>query len=708
MKMSNANRLVLGVSALAAALGAAGAAYAQSGEVGEVIVTAQKRAESLQSVPIAVTAITGSDLDNKQIVNLEDIRDLVPNLFMEQALTGTTTPKMFIRGVGVDNQVFSFDSPIGLYFDDVYIARVTGALVDLFDVQQVEFLRGPQGTLFGRNSSAGALRITTRLPNLQESEGSASFAYGTENQVNANVAFSAPLVEDKVGLRATFMSRRNDGFQTDQTGQRFMDNDITAFRGALLFAPSENVDVILRGDFMLDHSTPTQAVNFRLDQSGNARPALLMEGDGLFEFARTPSAINRNEVEPWGVSATVNARLTDLTLKSITAYRGLLYRNAGDVDGRIAAQSFEVQQQDLDETQFSQELFVTSDHIGGAPLQWTAGLYYMHEENDFTWALRVFSPPSTQFFSQDTDTIAAYAQGTYPVTERLNLTGGLRYTFEEKALTATQNLANGTPNAAFRFDDSIAVYRLNWRAAADFEVTEGVLLYASGGTGFRSGGFNGSARDVASILSGSFGPETVESYEFGAKTELFDRHVRFNIDYFTADYKGLQQAVTLADGTISTRNVSATVDGVEAEMTWVPTEELELTATLGTMNDEIENSTLQLKDTPSLQWRVGAIYTVPVGADGASLRFGADVSHTDSYYNGTNNEPNGLVAPYDIYNAQIAYTTSNGNWSFKLSGTNLGDHVFPTHTFDLAGGAVSSVHFPSNPRRVLFTIGYNY
>jgi len=679
-----------------------GAAFAQAAptaetSVSDIVVTAQKREERLQDVPIAITAITSTDLENKQVSNLSDIRDLVPNLYIEQALTGTTTPKMYLRGLGVVNQVFSFDTPIGIYFDDVYISRVTGALVDLFDVDRVEFLRGPQGTLFGRNSSVGALRVFTKTPSLSKIEGAASLSYGTRNQLDANFAVSAPLVEDQLGLRVTFMSRTNDGFQTDQFGERFMNNNIHAFRGSLLFKASDTVDVILRGDYMSDHSKPTQPSNFRFDTDNN-----------LFTFERTPTAPFRNEVEPWGVSATVNADLSSVDLKSITAYRQLRYRNAQDVDGRAAVQSFEVQQQDLDEWQFSQEIFLTADHLGSLPLKWTTGLYYLHENNKFTWALKIFAPPTTQFFDQDSDTFAVYAQATLPVTDKFNLTGGVRYTYDKKALIATQNLANGTPNTAFRFDDSITAKKVNWSASADYKITKDVMLYVKSGTGFRSGGFNGSARDIASILSGSFGPETVFTVEGGAKTQWFDNRLRFNVDYFYVDYKNLQQAITQSDGTISTRNVSATVKGIEAELTAVPVDGLEISGSLGTMSQNIKNSAELLPNTPKIQWRLGAIYDIPLGENSGKLQIGGDVSHTSSFYNGANSVTAGLVTAYENYNAHIAYTTPDNHWQFKVSGTNLSNHIFSAHTFDIAAGFISSVQFPSTPRRWMGTISFKY
>lgn len=673
-----------------------GKVAAQATGIEEVVVTAQKHAQNLQDVPVSVTALTGNDLKNNAIVNLADISTLVPNLQLQQALSGTTTPKMFLRGVGVVNQVFSFDSPIGLYFDGVYISRVTGALVDLFDVKRVEFLRGPQGTLFGMNSSVGALRIMTKLPVLDGYEGEASLAYGTQNQLNANFAVSAPLIEDKLGLRVTVMTRSNNGFQTDQTGQRFMNNDIHAFRASLLFKPTKDIDIILRGDYLADHSKPTMPYNFR------ATPAT------PFQFERTLTAPFRNSVEPWGVSATIIDRMPWAELHSITAFRGLQYRNSQDNDGKASVQSFEVQQQDLNEWQFSQEVYLASDHIGKLPFVWTAGAFYLHEQNNFTWALRIFAPPTTQFFNQKTNTFAPYAQVSYSITDRLSVTGGLRYTYVKKALKATQNLANGTPNTAFAFNNSITARKTNWHASADYKVTDSIMLYVTSGTGFRSGGFNGSARDVPSILSGSFGPETVFNIEGGAKTEWFNNRLRLNVDYFSNDFNGLQQAITQSDGTITTKNVKATVTGIEAELSAIPFDGMEITGTLGTMNGKIKNSSLKLQDTPSLQWRLGAAYTFLVGDNGSTLRIGGDVSHSGSYFNTADNVPTGKVAAYENFNAQIIYTPPDGRWQFMLSGTNLSNHVYSTHTFDIAKGFIASVDYPSTPRQWLATVRYKF
>lgn len=666
----------------------------------EIVVTAQKRAQSIQKVPSAITAFTAADLENHQMINLQEIRGTVPNLYLQEALGSVTTPKASMRGIGVANQVFSFDTPIGFYVDGVYFARITGALVDLFDVERIEVLRGPQGTLFGRNSSVGNIRTFTKNPNLTDTEFKIGVGFGTENQMNAQLAFSVPLTEDKVGLRVSLSTRNNDGFQREvNTGRRAQAEDVNAGRATLHIVPNDSLEIFLRGDFMFDHSDTRIGSNFRVNPDND-----------LFTFEETvdPAIPPTNEVDTFGFSGTINWSGPNFDVSSITAYRALNYRNSNDVDGLEAVRSFEVDQQDLDEWQFSQEIYASGDHLGGLDVDWVAGVFYFHENNEFTWALRIFAPPTTQFFDQDTDTTAVYAQATFPVNEKLSLTTGLRYTYEKKAIDVIQFMADGTLTPGFNFVDDITAKKVTWRAAAEYQVNDRALLYLSASTGFRSGGFNGSARDVAAILDGSFGPEDSFSLEGGAKTEWMDGRLRLNAAYFYADYDNLQMAITQSDGTISTTNVSATVHGLEAELIALATEQLQLSATLGTQFDDIENSDDELPNTPDYQARIGAVYTHELSRSNGLFRIGADVSYTDESNNSSSNVLAAVVPGYAMANANITYRSPQGHWAFTLAGYNLTDEQVNIHTFDIAGGFISSVQFVNNPRRWLLSARYEF
>lgn len=693
---------VTAILAVAAAEVRAEAADERAGGLEEIVVTAQKRSESLQDTPISVSAVTSQILEDRQILTVEGLQHLVPNLYMEQALTGTTTPKMFLRGVGVDNQVFSFDSPIGLYVDGVYIARVTGALVDLVDVERVEFLRGPQGTLYGRNSSVGAMHIIHREPSLSGTRAEASLAIGTRDQTNAQFAISSPLVEDKLGLSISGSMRRRDGFMRDLTnGETAADEDVISGRVALLYQPSDALRFTVRGDLMLDNSRPTVGSNY-----------LVNDDNDLYTYESSPGSKLINKVEPRGLSATINWAQGAFDLTSITAYRELEYHNAGDVDGRADVRSFEVDRQELHQDQLTQEVYLSSDHMGSLPLSWTAGAFFLEEDNEFHWALRIFAAPPTQVFDQKTKSAAAYTQVSYPVTEKLNLTAGVRYTYESKEMDAVQYLPTDTVptqelelNPDFQFHDKMDTRRTNWRAAIDYHVSEPVMLYANAGTGFRSGGFNGSARDVAGIVSGSFGPETTFMAEAGVKADMFDQRLRTNVLYYYAEYEDLQQSIVNPDGSIVAGNVQAKTSGFEAEVTAVPVDGLQLTASIGTLQQDIKDSPWKLKDSPKLQYRVGLNYDLPLGT-GGTFRIGGDVSYSDEYFNDTNNAPGTEVEPYYMTNAFLSYVTPGEHWSFTLAGYNLGDEDYPNHTFNIANGFISSVQFPITPRRWLLTAQY--
>lgn len=717
---TRSNLLRAGIALALATAG--GGAWAQTSErsttvLEEITVTAQKRAESLQATPLAVTALTSTALEDKQILTVEGLQHLVPNLYMEQALSGTTTPKMFLRGVGVDNQVFSFDSPIGIYVDGVYIARVTGALTDLNDVERVEFLRGPQGTLYGRNSSVGAMHIIHRAPTLDEPRGEVALSIGTNSQLNARFSASAALVQDKVGFSISAETRKRNGFMRDvNTNARVMDEDITSARAALLIKASDALSITLRADMMLDHSLPTVGSGFLRDTNPDPNVVDDRNPDGdIYTFENSPDSRMINKVEPKGVSGTIEWKTDNFDLTSITAYRELKYRNAGDVDGRAAVRSFEVDRQDLDQNQFTQEVYLSSDHLGGVPLTWTAGAFYFHEQDDFYWALRVFAPPTTQVFDQKTEAAAAYMQGTYPITDKFRLTAGLRYTSESKKMHAVQYLPTNTVptqdlvlNPNFNFNDEIKTNRTNWHAALDYSISDAVMMYANAGTGFRSGGFNGSARDIASITSGAFGPESSFMAEGGVKADLFDRRLRLNALYYYADYKDLQLSIVNPDGTITAGNVQANTQGIEAEITWVPVDALQFTASVGTIADDIKDSPRELKDSPSVQYRIGALYRTPIGADAGTFSIGGDMSYSSQYFNDTNNASGTEAGPYHMWNGYMTYQTANKHWTYTLAGYNLSDLSYPNHTFNIANGFISGVQFPITPRRWLLTAQYNF
>lgn len=474
---------------------------------------------------------------------------------------------------------------------------------------------------------------------------------------------------------------------------------------------------------MRDHSTNAISVFFRDPASFEPLPQDQVD---MYHFDRSPNTPVTNQIEPWGLSATLEWSAAAFDLTSITAYRELTYRNADDVDGVSTFEaapgvvaplnSFEVWEQSLDQDQFTQEVFLSSKGADPDRIQWVAGVFYLKERNDFDWALSIYAPPPTTQYYQDTTSYAPYAQVTWPLTEGLSLTTGLRYTYEKKELTATQVQFDGTPTPDFDFRGSQTAKKTNYRVSLDYKASDDVLLYLSNATGFRSGGFNGSATDLAGIESGSFGPEDSDVWELGIKSDLLDRRLRLNADYFYAKYSDLQQAIVdLQTGAITTTSVNATVQGPELEATALLTDNWEADLTFSHLDDQIDGSNARLKHTPEWSWRLGTSYTLPVSALRGSLRLAADVAYSSSYYDDSSFNLETLKTDsYYLTNASLGYEHEDGRWSVRLQGLNLTDETYIVGGFDIfpdlgppAGPLyISSVWFPSMPRRYLLTVQY--
>ena len=666
----------------------------------EVIVTARKREESLQEFAGAITALSGDMFADNVINHMQDLRNMVPNLYLDEDLGGASTVKIFIRGIGIDNPAVSFDSPVGIYVDGVFIARSIGALSDLYDIERVEFLRGPQGTLYGRNNSAGALRVITNKPVLDRVEAGATIGYGTEGQVNVKGFWNVPLAEDSIGLRVSLQSVNNDGFMTElNSGKKHKKDDRITGRAALRFVPNDIWEINLRADFTTDDGSGSLASSkvprFNLD-------------DDIYtvDSNREP----RGSMDLWGTSLDIFRTGNSIDFSSITAYRSL--ENSaleGDADGAPLAM-LEGVTQTLDEFQFSEEAFFTSSsEIGGRGLDWTAGIFYLHEETEVEQQFDIFTfagrpPGDTQFFDQDIDAIAGYGEADLAISDRLTLTGGLRYTDETKDVVVN----SFSPDGSFNFDyaDSYSVSKWTWKTGIDYVVSDDFFVYATAGTGFRSGGIgiNPSAKTVDEITSDIFKPEEALSYEAGFKSTFLDGGLTFNANIFYVDYTSLQLAVAGTDG-ITVDTPDATVHGFEAELSAVLTEGLTLNANLGTQSDDIKKSELQLKNTPDWQGRIGLVYTTALAGERGGITISGDVSYTDDYYASTGNTI--FVEAYSTFNAMARWDSPAGRWGVSVSGKNLSDEYYPIHGFFIVPNLLDS-EFPNYPRRWLAELHFYY
>lgn len=613
----------------------------------EVVVTARRREEGLQETPLAVTAFTPGQLAARNIDRLDQISRFTPNLIFDAGsgnTGGSANGQVFIRGIGQTDFLFASDPGVGLYVDEVYFPRATGVVLDLVDVERVEVLRGPQGTLFGKNTIGGALNIVSRAPG-EKLGAEVTVTAGSRDRIDARGAADVPLVQDLLHARVSFSTRHQDGYVRRLTpdGRDEGDTDSSAIRGQLRFTPGGDWIITFAGDVTRkrEHALAQEVV--AVHPSTPADPALFLWnmlvapglGPGVAYDARwlTPdytnasTGPNMSDFDMWGVSLVATGTLAgSLRLKSVTAWREQDAEFGQDQDGSPLRYT-ETTNENAHEGA-SQELQLAGDGFGDR-LSWVAGVFYMHEEGDdrFDTALAaglfdalealpaplvplapgVACPPppgvplpcaggtgnplnvgldfeATFVDAIDIDSYAAYGQGTFALTERLSLSAGLRYTYERKEFTTElkRNAAGVTtlPETTIENDWDAFTPRLG----LEYRFTPALMTYLSAARGFKSGGFNGRAQTLEEI--DTFDPEFVWSYEVGLKSEWFGRRLVVNLAAFHTDYSDIQ-ILTLrpvSGGILAavTENAGdADIDGVEIEIAAQPVPGLDLRGTLG-------------------------------------------------------------------------------------------------------------------------------
>jgi len=696
----------------------------------EIEVTARRVSESVQSVPIAVTAIDSAVMERQQITSIRSLDTAIPNIVFVPNTGQASAATIFLRGVGEDESFFTADPPVGIYIDDVYIPRQTGALFDLYDVERIEVLRGPQGTLYGRNTSAGAVKLESRKPGF-DPRFSIDARIGSFGRQDVRAAVSGPLVADKVAGQVALMSRQFDGYTKNlTTGKRVNDQDLVGGRASLTWKASDSFDVLLVADAIRERSGPGYGVAIQ----NNVNPGKLAVVSDWNET--TSDLVNpQQDVDQNGISLISTYSEGDTTFKSITAWRSLSQDIYLDADGRAgnpggfgtpagSAVAFHLAQQQ-DQSQISQEFQLAGSLLGGRA-NYVAGLYYFHENNKQRTHNIALVPATTAPFRGNhtyvtlgTDSIAAFANGTYNFTDALSISGGLRWTQDDKdfhieARDANSAIRATTTGAPAQRDISKRWSSVTPRLSLDYQM-EGdgwrALAYFSGANGFKSGSFDGRESVPNFIVSGlsAIEPESVWSYELGLKADWLDRTLRTNVALFLNDYTDIQFGITKADGSGFTRlNAGdARIKGAELELTWVPREGLELFANLGLLDGEYTKfrdpgacffsseaaakSALVMKKAPKNSWRVGGSYEWAIGDTGA-VTVGGDYSRKSRYYNNLCNSPWIATDGYENLNAQVAYETPDRRWRFTLAGSNLTDKVFFQGGFDLSAALGDAVY----------------
>jgi len=703
---------------------------APAGEEGDIVVTAQKRSERLQDIPIAISAIGGDNLEKQRITGAEDLVTLVANL-QNHSTNGDGMPIFAIRGVKMADYSFNQSSPVATYYDEVYKGNFAFLGVGMFDLDRVEVLRGPQGTLYGKNTTGGAINLISRAPELGETEGYLKLGYGNYDRIEANGAVNIPM-GDKLAMRVAGTFARADGWFRNQLPGKPDLGSVREYgiRTSLLFEPTDGARFVLRA-------------------------ATTYQNPRVFGVYAQPEAVNRAGLKSRQIEATVTDRRRartwsvslngtidigdDLAITSVTAWDKGHYRYREDADGQ-AVELLELSAVDRAE-QFSQDLRLTSDFAG--PFNFILGAYYNREDvfnantleigkgfdsdgaPGITFMDCAVGLPLACIFSNSFDQLkksyALYSDASFELSDRFTLRGGLRYTHDKGNQTNFVadvsgvdgvHIANLIPPSALRFSTD----NLSGKIGLDFKPSDEHLFYASYSRGYRAPSFNAQAFFDPAELSAAKA-EKIDAFEVGAKMQFADRRITLNTSLFHYNYRNQQYIdVDPATAAQQLRNIpKSRIMGGEAELTARVVDDLTLRAGVGLLSAKIRQGTLdgvsirgnRLANSPEFSFTGGFDATLAEGKHG---RLGAhgEISYISSAHFNVANVPRLKQGGYALLSGGIRWESDDGRWNAAIWGKNLTNKLYFTARGDLLAGFGFDYNHLGPPRSFGVTVGTNF
>ncbi|MGK2287207.1 TonB-dependent receptor [Pedomonas sp. V897] len=705
-----------------------------------IVVTAQKRAENMQTVPVSVTAVTSEAVENLRAVTLQGLQGTVPNVQINNFSNAPNSAVYTIRGIGVIESDPYAGNTVSIMVDGVPEYFSMGALVDLYDINRIEILRGPQGTLFGANTTGGVVNIITNQPT-GEFGGKAEIGYGTYDRLDVSGTVEAPLVEGKLSGKIGISHNERDGYVTNIVdGSDMGRRNVTLFRAALRATPNDRVDATLMGEYVrarngapivVNGATPGEARyvapgtrfdNAKLPMYANPCPA---DGGRCKAPDKYYSALegvpDKSNMNTYRVNFTLNVSDTAIgDITAITGYKKFDLFEYTDQNGTPVSR--DDTRRETEGWQLSQELrtaFDVNDSINVI-----LGGFYMKTHYDHQQDFRIsFSPPPglLQVNNQDQDNWSAslFAQSYVDVTDKLRFQAGIRYTHEKTEMVAgTYNSAHpsgvttfdgtgNTPLGGFTVAGKKSWDNVGWKLGLDYQALDDVMLYGYWARGFKSGGFVGRVGIPQDI--GPYDPEKVDTFEAGVKADLLDRRLRVNLAGFYTSYRNMQiaQIYFTEDGsgtTVQGNSIlnagKAEIKGFELEMQALPAEGLTLDGSLayldatydrflynqvaGTTVTRVDMAGERLQNAPKWQATLGATYTAQVGPGEARAR----VLYTYTaakYLTAINNARRAEVQPTHIVNANLDWTPDSEAWSIGVWATNLFDNRYIQSVYDAPG-----------------------
>lgn len=692
----------------------------------EIVVTAEFREATLQETDISMTVMNAKTLDEMGATTPNDIGDFVPNIKIHE-MPGKMGAAIGIRGFRNGETISTFDPKVAVYLDGVLMSKSTGAAFDVLDLERIEVLRGPQGTLYGRNTVGGAINLITKKPT-DELTGKIATTLGDYGQRDITATLNVPLVgpngvlgnsgDSRLNLKATVGSLKRDGYWDNNFSGALNDDlgdkDREVGHVQLEWLPTEGLSFLYAYD------------NSDIDETGwpmrltAYNPAI---APGLAPYVSTGGSSDHPldfrqfmQGEAEGHSLTVDWAINDdLSLVSISAFRKFEVDNAQDSDGSPLFLFHTISGDEVED--FTQELRLVGSAMDSR-LDYVAGAYYMDEDIKEIYTVNIL--PSAGYTESGTtasaknEIWALFGEATYGLTERLDLTLGLRYTEEDREMSRVDTLvipALGRNTATRLPDVSEDFENISGTVSLAYQWTDDIMTYAKVSRGYASGGFNPRAPDSASYQAG-YDEETVWNYEIGWKTTWLDSRLQVNGAIFYADYRDLQVTVITAAGRGTISNASdAQIQGLELEVQARPMENLEIGAGYGYLDPEYKNYILpttgqdvsniyQWAQAPDNTFSAYGRYTVPDFLSAGDLVFRVDYSWTDD--RSILAAPDNWADCYDLVNARVALNNIRGPGDTRINialwGKNLTDQVYYTSGYNLTANLGFRAMAVSEPR----------
>ena len=706
------------------------AAVAEVADGTEIVVTAQKRSERLQDVPIAVSALGGDSLERQRVTQADELAGKIVNLQLTSTV-GDNTPIFALRGVSMSDYSLNQASPVATYYDEVYKGNFAFLGVAMYDLERVEVLRGPQGTLYGKNTTGGAVNLISRTPVLGDTEGYLNLGYGNYGRYEANGAVSVPLGET-LAARVAFTFARADGWfknqlpgEPDLAGVREY-----GIRGSLLFEPSDSMRFVLRASTSFQN--PRNYGIYAQPEAIN-RP-------GLGRREIEANVTERRRARTWSVALTGTVDISDsLAITSVTSWDKGRLSFYEDTDG-TASETLEIPYLDR-ASQFAQDLRLTSDF--GGPFNFILGAYFNREKvyNQTTFEIgkdvdsdglpgvtdadcAIGFPLGCLFrnsFDQVKKSYAVYTDMSFELTDALTLRGGLRYTrdkgtqsdFEANAYGPNEVLVmNLIPLSSLHYTTE----NLSGKIGADYKINPDVMVYGNYSRGYRAPSFNAQAFFDPSELSVAKA-EKIDAFELGVKSRFADRRITLNMAGFHYSYSN-QQFINVDPATAAQTLLNiprSRILGGEAELTARATDMLTLRAGVGILDTKIKRGMVsgvdvsgnRLSNAPKLTFTGGFDATV-MDNDSGEISLHGDINYSSSQYFEVLNIPRLRQDKYVLLSGHIDWESGDGRWTASVWGKNLTNKFYFTSRVDLLAGFGFDYNHVGTPRTYGVTVGVKF